>query len=188
MDTRSKIITAARLLFWTKGYTATSVDAICNKAGVQKGSFYYYFDSKKKLALAVLDNQWTHARENLLEPSFSDGEDIQKQFARFFDKLYAEYRASQQQSGSMHGCPFGNFSGEVPVSDQEIQEKLNDIFGGFHQYFKKSLSCSFDEEKAALIADQVIIYFEGMMLLAKIRNDASVIKQMTPGVFQLLAS
>ena len=186
MDTRLKIITAAQLLFWSNGYTATSVDAICMKADVRKGSFYYYFDSKKKLAVAVLENQWEHARDHLLEPSFDNGEYIKNQFSNFFEKLYTEYRASQKKSGSMHGCPFGNFSGEVPVGDDEIQDKLQDIFDGFHNYFTKSLRRKYSNPKAGLIADEIIIYFEGMMLLAKVRNDAEVIKQMTPGVFQLL--
>jgi TetR/AcrR family transcriptional regulator, transcriptional repressor for nem operon len=49
------IRTAAKELFLARGYAATTVDAICEKAELTKGSFYYSFDSKEDLGLAVLD-------------------------------------------------------------------------------------------------------------------------------------
>jgi AcrR family transcriptional regulator len=38
-----------------RGYAATTVDAICEKAELTKGSVYYFFDSKEDLGLAVLE-------------------------------------------------------------------------------------------------------------------------------------
>ena len=37
------------------GYTAVSVQDICQHAGVNKGSFYYFFPAKRDLVLAVID-------------------------------------------------------------------------------------------------------------------------------------
>lgn len=41
-------------LFAEKGYHRTSVSDVCNTCGVGKGVFYWYFDSKESLFLAIL--------------------------------------------------------------------------------------------------------------------------------------
>lgn len=57
-DAREKIITAAQSLIELRGYSALGVAEICKSAGVPKGSFYYFFESKEALALTVLDEHW----------------------------------------------------------------------------------------------------------------------------------
>ncbi len=54
-DARNKILDAARVLVEQRGYTALGVGEICSTAGVPKGSFYYFFESKQALALTVID-------------------------------------------------------------------------------------------------------------------------------------
>ncbi|MBL4785969.1 MAG: TetR/AcrR family transcriptional regulator [Cohaesibacteraceae bacterium] len=45
-DNRQKILDTARDLFSNKGFDGTSVDSICNTAGVNKALIYYYFRNK----------------------------------------------------------------------------------------------------------------------------------------------
>lgn len=47
---------AAIRLFGTKGYASTSLDEIANAAGFTKGAVYYYFRSKEKLLLDILQD------------------------------------------------------------------------------------------------------------------------------------
>ena len=51
--TRTKLLDAARDVIRARGYAATSVDDICAAAGVSKGSFFHYFETKEKLAIAA---------------------------------------------------------------------------------------------------------------------------------------
>jgi AcrR family transcriptional regulator len=53
---RGEIILAARKLFEKKGYTATPIEAIIQKAGIAKGTFYYYFKSKKDILSALVED------------------------------------------------------------------------------------------------------------------------------------
>ena len=41
---------AAIALMWEESYGAVTIDDICRRADVKKGSFYYFFDSKADLA------------------------------------------------------------------------------------------------------------------------------------------
>jgi len=48
---RKELLEAAFNLIRSKGYSATSVDDLCKIAGVSKGTFFHYFESKEKLAV-----------------------------------------------------------------------------------------------------------------------------------------
>lgn len=67
-ETRSKIIDSAVKLFSTRGFSAASVDEICEEAGISKGAFYHHFESKQALFLALLDS-WLQAIDNAIEAS-----------------------------------------------------------------------------------------------------------------------
>lgn len=51
---RQKFIDAAIAVVREQGYAATSVDEICVRAGVGKGSFFHHFKSKEELLLAAI--------------------------------------------------------------------------------------------------------------------------------------
>ncbi|MEE4545637.1 TetR/AcrR family transcriptional regulator [Streptomyces sp. V4-01] len=47
------LLAAARALFAAEGYTAASLDAVCERAGVTKGALYHHFAGKRQLFGAV---------------------------------------------------------------------------------------------------------------------------------------
>jgi AcrR family transcriptional regulator len=67
-ETRAKILDSAGKLFSTRGFSAASVDDICEKAGISKGAFYHHFQSKQALFLALLDG-WLEAIDNAIDAS-----------------------------------------------------------------------------------------------------------------------
>jgi AcrR family transcriptional regulator len=54
-ETSGAILEAARKLFATQGFEATSIDDIAARAGVAKGAVYHHFDSKEEIFTRVLD-------------------------------------------------------------------------------------------------------------------------------------
>jgi TetR/AcrR family transcriptional repressor of nem operon len=54
-ETRTRLLDAARDVIRSKGYTASTVDDICAAAGVTKGGFFHYFDSKEQLGIAAVE-------------------------------------------------------------------------------------------------------------------------------------
>lgn len=54
-DTRRALVTAARRLISKRGYAATSLDDVCERARVTKGALYHHFRNKEDLFVAVLE-------------------------------------------------------------------------------------------------------------------------------------
>jgi AcrR family transcriptional regulator len=65
-ETRGRILDAAMQQFSAEGYLAASVDDICMRARVSKGAFYYHFESKRALFLALLED-WLGGLEKSME-------------------------------------------------------------------------------------------------------------------------
>ncbi|MFZ5596112.1 MAG: TetR/AcrR family transcriptional regulator [Bacillota bacterium] len=53
MNTRELILHSAVQLFGTKGYHATSIQDICDLAGVSKGAVFHYFQNKGELLFEI---------------------------------------------------------------------------------------------------------------------------------------
>jgi TetR/AcrR family transcriptional repressor of nem operon len=55
IGTKARLLDAALTIIRAKGYSATTVDDICEKAGVTKGGFFHHFKSKEDLAVAAAE-------------------------------------------------------------------------------------------------------------------------------------
>src|ERR1700690_2354073 len=64
-DAKKRLMDAVLELIWSGSYGSTTIDHICEKAGVKKGSFYYFYDSKADLALEALIEEWERRRADL---------------------------------------------------------------------------------------------------------------------------
>ncbi|MCP3804223.1 TetR/AcrR family transcriptional regulator [Allokutzneria sp. A3M-2-11 16] len=76
--TRAKLIKAAATTFDDKGFRGTSLQDVCEAAGVTKGALYFHFPSKDALALAVIEEHyrgWPPSVDSLLLTS--DGRALQ---------------------------------------------------------------------------------------------------------------
>ena len=57
-NAKERLLQVAFDLIWRQSYGAVSVDDICERAKVKKGSFYYFFPSKSELAVAAYEENW----------------------------------------------------------------------------------------------------------------------------------
>ncbi len=56
-ERRAEIMDVAQELFQAKGYEATTISDILEKAGIARGTFYYYFKSKDEIMDAVIERR-----------------------------------------------------------------------------------------------------------------------------------
>ena len=55
---KARLLQVGKNLILSKGFTATSVDEMCEGAEVTKGTFYYYFKNKEEFAKSLLETIW----------------------------------------------------------------------------------------------------------------------------------
>ena len=138
-NTRQRIISAAQELIYARSYNNVGVQEICDHAGVKKGSFYHFFPSKRELALAVLDQLQDFVRETIINKSFVDDIPPLARIERFFTTLYEFHKQVKANSGTVLGCPFGNFGSEMSTQDEDIRSKVDHILGASEKPFEKAL-------------------------------------------------
>jgi AcrR family transcriptional regulator len=73
---RQQIIDGATAVFMSKGFDAASMGEIARTAGVSKGTLYVYFDDKKKLFEAIVQQACTIQAEHVFDLNPGD-HDIQ---------------------------------------------------------------------------------------------------------------
>lgn len=66
VNSKLKLLEAATTLIRTHGYSATTVDLLCEHAGVSKGTFFHYFKSKEHLAVEAAKN-WSEVTSSFFE-------------------------------------------------------------------------------------------------------------------------
>src|ERR1700742_2947198 len=116
-ESKRKLLEAAIDLIWKSSYGAVSVDDICAKAGVNKGSFYYAFKSKSDLAVAAYERYWENKRakmDGIYSPQVPPLQRLDNLVQAIRDDQLARYN----EYGKMPGCPFCSIGSELSTQDE----------------------------------------------------------------------
>ena len=87
-DTRQSLLQAAAAEFASNGYNGANVDRISRAAGFAKGTIYNYFDSKRALMLALIDETAQAHLDFVAEPVRQE-DDPHRRLERFFEAGFA---------------------------------------------------------------------------------------------------
>src|SRR5436190_14865238 len=116
-DSKTKLLDAALQVIRMKGYAATTVDDICHRAGVTKGSFFHHFKSKDDLALGATAH-WEERTEALFaQAPYHKHEDP-------LDRLlgYVEFRGAILQGGLPdYTCLLGTLVQETYATHPDLR-------------------------------------------------------------------
>jgi len=186
-DTRSRILDTARQLFHSRSYADVGVKEICDSASVQKGSFYHFFPSKRDLALAVIEDMaedWAHG---FVAEAFDRDLPPMERLDYMIDAAYYWQKAAKDLEGRMRGCLFGNLALEVSTRDEVLRAKLMAVFNKTRDRFRETMEEAMETGAVAPLdakatANAMLAYLEGIILLAKTRNDPEVIRKLGPAI------
>ncbi|MCL7382593.1 TetR/AcrR family transcriptional regulator [Streptomyces sp. 35G-GA-8] len=191
-DAREKILTAAQSLIELRGYSALGVAEICKDAGVPKGSFYYFFESKEALALAVLDEHWEAQRDEWIRALQNDAEPLLR-LRQLFEETAAGLRAGQQSCGTVSGCMFGNLTLELSNQTEPIRARLQQIFGAQVEMVEKVIAEARQRGDVTVgdireAARSVVAQLEGQVLFAKLYNNTQNLEALWDNCLSLLSA
>jgi TetR/AcrR family transcriptional repressor of nem operon len=191
-DAKERLMEAVRELIWTGSYGSTTIDQICEKAGVKKGSFYYFFDSKADLAVAAIDEDWQHRRpdlDSLFSATVSPLERL-RNYCDFGYRFQAEIKA---KCGCVLGCPLFTLGSEVSTQEDRLRKKIQEILDYKRKYLESAIreahaSGLINAPDAAAKARMLFVYYEGLLTQARIQNDLAVLREAVRGTFELLGA
>lgn len=175
--TREKLVTAAVGLILERGYHATGVEAICEQAGVTKGSFFHHFANKDELGMAVI--QWWSAKgTGLYAKAWEDAavDPLQQLFA-----MIEIMEGLASRPGQPCVCAIGMMAQEMAGTHPEFRVscavELNVWTQNVATLLAKALDRHrprepFDPEEVAWFLNSL---WQGSMLIAKTREDQGII-------------
>jgi TetR/AcrR family transcriptional repressor of nem operon len=189
---RERLLESCQALMHEKGYTAVGVGEVCSRAGVNKGSFYYFFPSKQELALAVIDEFGAASGEQLERVLESDAPPLAR-LERFFVESYEAHRDSRQSCGKLLGCPIGNLALEMGSQDAVLRDRLLQVLDGQIDRFAAVLQEAIERgdlppQDARGTAASLLALIEGTLLLAKASDDAEVLRDLGARAFRLVGA
>ncbi|MAQ71043.1 MAG: TetR family transcriptional regulator [Alphaproteobacteria bacterium] len=175
-DTREKLIETAIELMWRDSYNSVSVDDICKKADVKKGSFYHYFPSKISLANAAMQF-CTRDMKSHYDNMFSPTRHPLDRLDLMVEYVIENQKEIKARYGHVCGCPFITIGSELAAQDDAMAQTISGILDLKTAYYKSVLKDLVDlklipadtniDEKA----QDIFSFIVGQLTTARIRND-----------------
>jgi len=183
---------AAHELLWEHSYGSTSVDAICEKAGTKKGSFYHFFESKSELALAAIEDNW-QANKRHFDTIFSPTVPPLARIENYLSSALRCQEGHKEQSGQILGCPLFILGCEISTQDQVIREKVVAVLDQHVKYVESAIR---DAHAAGLVhapdpgqrARLFFMCFQGALTQARIQNSLTPLKDFRQNAMELLGA
>ena len=178
-------------LVWTGSYGTTTIDLICEKAGVKKGSFYYFFDSKTELVAAALEDSWNSNYRPLLDSLYSPSVEPLDRIKAAAEYVVAEQEEKFRQFGFVLGCPLFSLGNEISTQEQSLRDVIDRILSTELRYVESALreaaakgmiSCP----DPAFMAKAIFLFWEGALAEARIKNDVKLLSNLWPSIEKLL--
>jgi TetR/AcrR family transcriptional repressor of nem operon len=180
-DANERLMTAALDLMWEESYGAVTIDDICTRADVKKGSFYYFFKSKADLAVAALEKLWTDDWKPRLDEQFSPSVEPLDRLTGYLEGLYTRQAEKAKKWGRVLGCPVCSVGSEVSTQEIDVNAKVREIISRKRRYFESAIR---DAIAAGLIeagdhaqkAEMIAFLVEGAVSQARITNNVEVLR------------
>ncbi|MES2697868.1 MAG: TetR/AcrR family transcriptional regulator, partial [Verrucomicrobiota bacterium] len=138
-DADERLMTAAIDLMWEESYGAVTIDDICKRAEVKKGSFYYFFDSKATLAVAAIEKLWRDEWKPMMDARFSPSVEPLERIRGYLENVFITQNQTKLDSGKVLGCPVFCVGCEVSTQEVDVGAKVREIVGRKRKYLESAI-------------------------------------------------
>ncbi|MCQ0091372.1 TetR/AcrR family transcriptional regulator [Roseovarius sp. M141] len=178
-DAGARLLEAARDIIRQKGFAATSVDDLCQVAGVTKGAFFYHFKTKDALGVAAA-NHWAKTTGALFAcaPYHEPDDPLDRVLG------YLDFRKSII-GGEIYEytCLVGTMTQEVHDSAPAIRDACADSIFGHAATLEADISSAMNRRgvvadwTAASLARHTQAVLQGAFILAKASGDSGMARE-----------
>jgi TetR/AcrR family transcriptional repressor of nem operon len=189
-ESKRKLLEVAVEMIWESSYGSVSVDDICARADVNKGSFYYAFKSKSDLAVAAFERYW-EKKQPLMDRIFSPQVAPLERIENYCRLIIEDQKKKFESFGKMLGCPFCSIGCELSTQDEKIRLKAEQISRGMLKYVESvvrdlAASGQIETRDTGELAQEICSYITGVLMQAKIENSVKHLDRLPHGVMRLL--
>jgi len=176
-ENRQRLTSVGVALLTMKGFGATGLDEVTAKAGLPKGSFYAYFDSKEAFGLVLIDAYAKFFNQMLDHAFLNEAHTPLERLNNFI--MQARFNMAKYDFN--RGCLVGNLGIEIYALPGAFRQRLVDVFC---EWQGKTESCLLAAQALGEIAPHINcaakaesfwIGWEGAILWAKLEHRAAPI-------------
>ena len=178
-----EVLNEAMNLFWEKGFDATSTDALIHAMGLQRGSFYHHFGSKKDLFINVFSQYETMAFNELRRQLKTSPKPMEVIKSIFYDLAKCSIWEHNK------GCFAGNTITALSNMDAELTDIASNHLKKMENIFFDQISASQQTGElttkvdARLLSLSLINLWNGINITRKVYNSKEDLKALVD--FQL---
>ena len=175
-NARTKLLDAALIAIRAKGYTATTVDDICEAAGVTKGAFFHHFKTKEELAIEAA-RHWGELTGSLFASApYRALPDPLERVLAYIDLRKAILQGELPEYTCYAGTTIQEVYDTHPLIREACEKTIRDhaatieadIADAMRRY---NITSDWTAQSLALYTQAVI---QGAFILAKARHDSTV--------------
>ena len=191
-DSRQHLIDAANELIWSRSYGAVTIEDICERARVKKGSFYYFFDSKSDLAVASIHAWWAE-RKALVDQLFQPGVPPLDRVTKYIDFAIQNQIEVYEKTGRVLGCPVFTLGSEIFSQDDRILSVIQEVLSTGTRLFEQAIREAqargeVAKGDAALKGRFLWAFYEGSLTRARIENNLDLIRNLSAEAMELIGA
>ena len=165
-NTRELLIDSAFISFYKHGYQGANIATILQDVGINKGSMYHYFKSKKALALAVIKER---IELNLIAKYEKILEEENK-----LESLF--YTLKMAPETLIYGCPLNKMSQEMIYLDNDFKTLLTSVYVTFEKLIENILIKE-NLSNSNLNAKLIIATYEGALSMYHLNQNKSQFRE-----------
>ena len=187
-DVRQHILDTGRALILGKGFSAVGLAELLATAGVPKGSFYYYFQSKEQFGEALLEGYFEAYLRSIDELLRADGSPARTRVMRYWQR----WADIQGLGPCQEQCLVVKLGAEVSDLSEAMRTALHRGTDGIiarlgHCLAEAVADGSVRPLEPLQVAQTLYELWLGASLLTKVRRDASALAVAMASTEALLA-
>lgn len=164
---KDEIISKSIEIFTKQGYNRTTMSDLAEACGLQKGSFYHYFDSKEELMKAVLNAVNLYFRNKVFSIAYDETLLPKQRLEKMKEKTIKTIIRNQ-------GCFIGNTVLETSNTMPVFKELLQIYFDDWTKAMAYIYESKYQPAYALQLAQQTIMEIEGAIMLMKLTGNQSL--------------
>ena len=170
---KEHLVECSARLFLKNGYNATGINQILSEAGMTKGSFYFYFTSKKELAIEVAK----YYNNKILNWIFDAS--VGRKWEAFAAEV-TNILIGRAANKEIFGCPIAVLGMETAFMEPDVTTTYYNSLLNLRNLFKDVIErTGYSGQDAELLADRAFALYEGYLLLYRVSKDARDLEKLS---------